>query len=180
MTTTVTLTVTLSENSYQSLDRIVEYEVDERYRQKYGDAVDKMLHESIELNESEWHRLLQKGYKGSIQRGTINFDSIWYDASVILEDLGIDDLDLEIDRRECRFIMKYERLNAELTIYDVEQLADMLACRVIQPQCAESIEFETSLDEIPECVVHLKLERNIHAFHISYKTEYKEEVSQNG
>lgn len=178
MTTILTLTVTLHESIYQNLDRVVEYEVDEQYRQKYGDVVDKMLHESIECNENEWHRLLQKGYKGSIQRGTINFDSIWYDVSVILEDLvGIDDLDLEIDRRECRFIMKYERLNEELTIYDMEQLADMLGRRVLAPQCVESVEFETTNWLIPECVVHLKLERDIHAFHVNNTIDIKEEVN---
>lgn len=181
MTTITTLTVTLHESIYQSLDRVVEHEVDEQYRRKYGDAaVNDMLRESIELNEGEWHRLLQKGYKGSVQRGTINFDSVWYDASVILEDLGVDELDLEIDRRECRFIMKYERLNEELTIYDMEKLTDMLGHRVLEPQCVESVEFETTNWLIPECVVHLELERGLHKFHICYETEYKEEVSQNG
>lgn len=178
MTHQVILTVSLLESSYLGLDRNVEYEINEQYRRQFDDAtIQKMLHESIECDESEWARLLHKGYKESIQRGIVDYDKIWYDVSVILEDFGIDDFDLEIDRRECRFIMTYEQLNVELEIYDMEKLADMLGHRVLEPQCAESIEFETNNELIPECVVHLELERELHKFHICYETEYKEEVS---
>ena len=178
MTKQVILTVTLHESIYRDLDRNVEYEVNEQYRQMYDDAtIQKMLHESIECDENEWNRLLRQGYKGSIQRGTIDYDKIWYDVSVILEDLGVDDVDLEVDRRECRFIMTYEQLNAELKIYDIEKLADMLGHRVLEPQCVEIIEFETTNWLIPECVAHLELERSLHKFHICYKSEYKEEVN---
>lgn len=161
MTRKAILTVTLPYETYYELDRDVEYEIETSIRKQYSEqSINDMLHVAIESDYSKWERLLKKAYKDALQREYVRIKFVWEQAFDILEDLEVDDVELELQRRSCQLIMTFEEDIEEIDDRKIQGLLHMLASEVVRPQCTESVEFDPMIDEIPELVVHLSISYN--------------------
>lgn len=170
------LTVTLPYEAYYELDRDVEYEIEESIRRRYnGQLINDMLYVAIESDYSKWDRMLKKAYKEALQREYVRIKCVWSQAFEILEDLEVDDVELELERRSCQLIMTFEEDIEKLDDREIQGLLHMLAYDVIRPQCTESVEFDPMIDEIPELVVHLSISSNdyVNINKLQYTIEYK-------
>lgn len=100
---------------------------------------------------------------------------MWEQAFDILEDLEVDDVELELERRSCQLIMTFEEDIEEIDDRKIQGLLHMLAYDVIRPQCTESVEFNPMIDAIPELVVHLSISSNdyVDIKKLEYTLEYK-------
>ena len=155
------LTVTLPYNTYCELDRDVEYEIDTAISQQYDEqSINDVLYVAIESDYGKWERMLKAAYKDALQREYIRIKYVWEQAFDILEDLEVDDVELELQRRSCRLIMTFEEDIEEIDDRKIQGLLHMLASEVVRPQCTESVEFDPRIDEIPELVVHLSISYN--------------------
>lgn len=176
MTRKAILTVTLPYEAYYELDRDVEYEIEESIRRRYkGQLINDMLYVAIESDYSKWDRMLKKAYKDALQREYIRIKYVWSQAFEILEDLEVDDVELELERRSCQLIMTFEEGIEKINDLEIQGLLHMLAYDVIRTQCTESVEFDPMIDEIPELVVHLSISSNdyVDIKKLQYTIEYE-------
>lgn len=170
------LTVALPYEAYCELDRDVEYEIETSISQQYSEqSINDMLYVAIESDYGKWERLLKKAYKDALQREYVRIKFVWEQAFDILEDLEVDDVELELQRRSCRLIMTFEEDIEEIDDRKIQGLLHMLAYDVIRPQCTESVEFNPMIDAIPELVVHLSISSNdyVDIKKLQYTIEYE-------
>lgn len=170
------LTVTLPYEAYYELDRNVEYEIEESIRRRYKDQlINDILYVAIESDYSKWDRMLKKAYKEALQREYVRIKFVWSQVFEILEDLEVDDVELELERRSCQLIMTFEEDIEKINDREIQGLLHMLAYDVIRPQCTESVEFDPMIEEIPELVVHLSISSNdyVDIKKLQYTIEYK-------
>ena len=176
MTRKVILTVTLPYNTYCELDRDVEYEIETAISQQYDEQhINDMLYAAIESDYSKWERMLKRAYKDALQRERVRINDVREQVFDILEDLEVDDIELELQRRSCQLIMMFNEDIEEINNSEIRGLLHMLASEVIRTQCTESVEFDPRIDEIPELVVHLSISYNdyIDINKLQYTIEYK-------
>lgn len=174
MTRKIVLTVTLPYGAYHDFDRAVEYEVNDTIKQRYdSETINEMLYEAIEQNYNEWDRLLQKGYKDAEQNETINYDRAREGLIDILKEYGILETEIQVERRSCKLIMAFNDDVEELDNVDINDVLYVLAAEVIRPLCSDKITFETTLDEIPECVVYLWIDDYLSDEALEHTIEYK-------
>ena len=170
------LTVALPYEAYCELDRDVEYEIETSISQQYSEqSINDALYMAIESDYGKWERLLKKAYKDALQREYVRIKFVWEQAFDILEDLEVDDVELELQRRSCQLIMTFEEEIEELDDRKIQGLLHMLVYDVIRPQCTESVEFDPMIDAIPELVVHLSISFNdyVDINKLEYTIEYK-------
>ena len=170
------LTVALPYEAYCELDRDVEYEIETSISQQYSEqSINDMLYVAIESDYGKWERLLKKAYKDALQREYIRIKFVWEQTFDILEDLEVDDVELELQRRSCRLIMTFEEDIEEINDRKIQGLLHMLVYDVIRPQCTESVEFDPMIDAIPELVVRLSISSNdyVDINKLQYTIEYK-------
>lgn len=176
MAKTAILTVTLPYDTYCELDRDVEYEIDASISQRYDEqSIKDMLYAAIESNYGKWERMLKTAYKNALQREYVRIKIVWERAFEILEDLEIDDVELELERRSCRLIMTFEEDIEEINNTEIRGLLHMIASEVVRPQCTESVEFDPMIDTIPDLVAHLSISYNdyVDINKLQYTIEYK-------
>ena len=174
MTRKIVLTVTLPYGVYHDFDRAVEYEVNDTIKQRYDrETINEMLYEAIEQNYNEWDRLLQKGYKDAEQNETINYDRAREGLIDILKEYDILETEIQVERRSCKLIMAFNDDVEELDNVDINDVLYVLAAEVIRPLCSDKITFETTLDEIPECVVYLWIDDYLSDEALEHAIEYK-------
>lgn len=170
------LTVTLPYNTYCELDRDVEYEIETAISQQYDEQhINDMLYAAIESDYSKCERMLKRAYKDALQRECVRINDVREQVFDILEDLEVDDIELELQRRSCQLIMMFNEDIEEINNSEIRGLLHMLASEVIRTQCTESVEFDQRIDEIPELVVHLSISYNdyIDINKLQYTIEYK-------
>ena len=170
------LTVTLPYDVYCELDRDVEYETETAISQQYDEQhINDMLYAAIESDYSKWERMLKRAYKDALQRECVRINDVREQVFDILEDLEVDDIELELQRRSCRLIMMFNEDIEEINNSEIRGLLHMLASEVIRTQCTESVEFDPRIDEIPELVVHLSISYNdyIDINKLQYTIEHK-------
>lgn len=170
------LEVTLPYIAYCELDRDAEYEIETAISQQYDEQhINNMLYAAIESDYSKWERMLKSAYKDALQREYVRIKYVWDQAFDILEDLEIDDVELELERRSCRLIMTFEEDIEEIDDRKIQGLLHMLASEVVRPQCTESVEFDPGIDVIPELVAHLSISYNdyIDINKLQYTIEYQ-------
>ena len=167
------LIVTLPIEVYKELDRRVEYEVKESRNRTYGDlSAEDILYDAIECNYDEWARLLEKGYKNTIYRNGIQFHNITEGFRSVSKDIVVDSIYVETNHRACVVVMT---LNDSLLTLDdgtINELLEVIINEVFTPSIAESIEFDTTSEDIPECVVHLSLDDYISVNKLQYEIAY--------
>lgn len=167
------LTVTLPIEVYKELDRRVEYEAKESRNRTYGDlSVEEILYDAIECNYDEWSRLLEKGYTNTIHRNGIQFHNITEGFRSVSKDIVVDSIHVETNHRMCVVVMT---LNDNLLTLDDDTINDLLEVivnEVFKPSIEESIEFDTTSEDIPECVVHLSLDDYISVNKLQYEIAY--------
>lgn len=173
MSKIVRLTVTLPIEVYKELDRRVEYEVKESRNRMYGDlSAEDILHDAIECNYNEWSRLLENGYKNTNHRNGIQFHNITEGFRSVSKDLVVDSMHVETNHRMCVIVMT---LNDNLLTLDdgtINDLLEVIVNEVFKPSIEESIEFDTTSEDIPECVVHLSLDDYISVNKLQYEIVY--------
>ena len=170
------LEVTLPYIAYCELDRDVEYEIETAISQQYDEQhINDMLYAAIESDYSKWERMLKSAYKDALQRECVRINDVREQAFDILEDLEVDDIELELQRRSCRLIMTFEEDIEEINNVEIRGLLHMVASEVVRPQCTESVEFDPRIDVIPELVAHLSLSYNdyIDINKLQYTIEYQ-------
>lgn len=167
------LTVTLPIDVYKELDRRVEYEVKESRNRTYGDlSTEDILYDVIECNYDEWSRLLEKGYKNTIHRNRIEFHNITEGFRSVSKDIIVDSIHVETNHRTCVVVMT---LNDSLLTLDdntINDLLEVIVDEVFKPSVEESIEFDTTSEDIHECVVHLSLDDYISVNKLQYEIVY--------
>lgn len=167
------LTVTLPFEAYRELDRRVEYETKDSRNRTYGDlSTEDILYDAIECNYDEWARLLEKGYKNTIHQNGIQFHNITEGFQNVSKDIIVDSIHVETNHRTCVVVMT---LNDNLLTLDDDTINDLLEVvvnEVFKPSIEESIEFDTTSEDIPECVVHLSLDDYISVSKLQYEIVY--------
>ena len=167
------LTVTLPFEVYRELDRRVEYEAKESHNRTYGDlSAEDVLYDAIECNYDEWSRLLEKGYKNTSHRNGIQFHNITEGFRNVSTDLAVDSIHVETNHRTCVVVMT---LNDNLLTLDDDTINDLLEIivnEVFNPSIEESIEFDTTNEDIPECVVRLSLDDYVSVNKLQYEIAY--------
>lgn len=167
------LTVTLPRDVYRELDRRVEYETKDSHNRTYGDlSTEDILYDAIECNYDEWARLLEKGYKNTIHQNGIQFHNITEGFQNVSKDIIVDSIHVETNYRTCVIVMT---LNDNLLTLDDDTINDLLEViinEVFKPSIEESIEFDTTSEDIPECVVHLSLDDYISVSKLQYEIVY--------
>lgn len=167
------LTVTLPIEVYKELDRRVEYEVKESRNRMYGElSAEDILYDAIECNYDEWARLLEKGYKNTIHRKGIQFHNITEGFRNASKDLVVDSIQVETNHRACVVVMTLSDNALTLDDDTIIDLLDVIINEVFEPSIEESIEFETTSEDIPECVVHLSLDDYISISKLQYDIAY--------
>lgn len=167
------LTVTLPVEAYRELDRRVEYEVKESRNRTYGDlSAEDVLYEVIECNYDEWARLLEKGYKNTIHRNGIEFHNITEGFRNASKDIVVDSIHVETNHRACTVVMTLNDNMLKLDDDTINDLLEVIINEVFVPSIEESIEFETTSEDIPECVVHLSLDDYISISKLQYEIVY--------
>jgi metal-responsive CopG/Arc/MetJ family transcriptional regulator len=167
------LTVTLPLDVYRELDRRVEYETKDSRNRTYGDlSTEDILYDAIECNYDEWSRLLEKGYKNAKHRNGIQFHNITEGFRSISKDLTVDSIHVETNRRTCVVVMTLHDNVLTLDDDTINDLLGVIINEVFEPSIEESIEFETTSEDIPECVVHLSLDDYISVSKLQYEIVY--------
>lgn len=167
------LTVTLPFETYRELDRRAKYEVKESHNRTYGDlSTEDILYEAIECNYDEWARLLEKGYKNTIHRHGIEFHNIKEGFQNASKDLVVDSMHVETNHRVCVVAMTLGGNVLKLDDDTVNDLLEVIINEVFVPSIEESIEFDTTSEDIPECVVHLSLDDYISVNKLQYTITY--------
>lgn len=167
------LTVTLPIEVYKELDRRVEYEVKESRNRTYGDlSAEDILYDAIECNYDEWSRLLEKGYKTTIHRNGIQFHNITEGFRNVSKDLVVDSIQVETNHRTCVVVMTLSDNTLQLDDDTINELLEVIINEVFVPSIEESIEFDTTSEDIPECVVHLSLDDCISISKLQYEIMY--------
>ena len=167
------LTVTLPIEVYKELDRRVEYEVKESRNRTYGDlSAEDILYDAIECNYDEWSRLLEKGYKNIIHRNGIQFHNITEGFQNVSKDIIVDSIHVETNHRTCVVVTTLD--DSLLTLDDdtINDLLEVIVDEVFKPSIEESIEFDTTSEDIPECVVHLSLDDYISVSKLQHAIAY--------
>lgn len=173
MTREIVLTATLPIEVYKELDRRVEYEVKESRNRVYGDlSAEDILYGVIECNYDEWSRLLEKGYKNTIHRNGIQFHNITEGFRNASKDLVVDSVHVETSHRACAVVMTLSDNVLSLDDDTINELLGVIVNEVFEPSIEESIEFETTSEDIPECVVHLSLDDYISISKLQYELTY--------
>ena len=167
------LTVTLPFEAYRELDRRVEYEAKDSRNRTFGDlSTEDILYDAIECNYDEWARLLEKGYKNTIHQNGIQFHNITEGFQNVSKDIIVDSIHVETNHRTCVVVMT---LNDNLLTLDDDTINDLLEVvvnEVFKPSIEESIEFDTTSEDILECVVHLSLDDYISVSKLQYEIVY--------
>lgn len=167
------LTVTLPIEVYKELDRRVEYEVKESRNRTYGDlSTEDILYDAIECNYDEWSRLLEKGYKNTIHRNGIQFHNITEGFRNVSKDLVVDSIQVETNHRTCVVVMTLSDNTLQLDDDTINELLEVIINEVFVPSIEESIEFDTTSEDIPECVVRLSLDDYISISKLQYEIMY--------
>lgn len=167
------LTVTLPFEVYRELDRRVEYETKESRNRTYGElSVEDILYDAIECNYDEWARLLEKGYKNTIHRNGIKFHNITEGFRSVSKDLVVDSIHVETNHRTCIVVMTLHDNVLQLDDDTINELLEVIIHKVFIPSIEESIEFDTTSEDIPECVVHLSLDDYISISKLQYEVVY--------
>lgn len=167
------LTVTLPLDVYRELDRRVEYEVKESRNRTYGDlSAEDILYDAIECNYDEWSRLLEKGYKNTIHRNGIQFHNITEGFQNVSKDIIVDSIHVETNHRTCVVVMTLKDNVLRLDDDTINELLEAIVDEVFKPSIEESIEFDTTSEDIPECVVHLSLDDYISVNKLQYEIAY--------
>lgn len=167
------LTVTLPFEVYRELDRRVEYETKESRNRTYGElSAEDILYDAIECNYDEWARLLEKGYKNTIHRNGIKFHNITEGFRSVSKDLVVDSIHVETNHRTCVVVMTLNDNVLQLDDDAINELLEVIINEVFIPSIEESIEFDTTSEDIPECVVHLSLDDYISVNKLQCVIEY--------
>lgn len=167
------LTVTLPFEVYRELDRRVEYEVKASRNRTYGDlSAEDILYDAIECNYDEWSRLLEKGYKNTIHRNGIQFHNITEGFQNVSKDIIVDSIHVETNHRTCVVVMTLKDNVLRLDDDTINELLEAIVDEVFKPSIEESIEFDTTSEDIPECVVHLSLDDYISVNKLQYEIAY--------
>lgn len=167
------LTVTLPFEVYRELDRRVEYEVKDSRNRTYGDlSVEDILYDAIECNYDEWARLLEKGYKNTTHRNGIQLANITEGFRSVSKDLVVDSIHVETNHRTCIVVMTLNDNVLQLDDDTINELLEVIINEVFIPSIEESIEFDTTSEDIPECVVHLSLDDYISISKLQYEIVY--------
>lgn len=167
------LTVTLPIEVYKELDRRVEYEVKEFRNHTYEElSAEDILYDAIECNYDEWTRLLEKGYKNTIHRNGIEFHNITEGFRNVSKDLVVDSIQVETNHRTCVVVMTLSDNTLQLDDDTINELLEVIINEVFVPSIEESIEFDTTSEDIPECVVHLSLDDYISISKLQYEIMY--------
>lgn len=167
------LTVTLPIDVYKELDRRVEYEVKESRNYTYEElSAEDILYDAIECNYDEWSRLLEKGYKNIIHRDGIEFHNITESFRSVSKDLVVDSVHVETNHRTCVVVMTLSDNVLRLDDDTINELLEVIINEVFAPSIEESIEFDTTSEDIPECVVHLSLDDYISISKLQYEIVY--------
>ena len=167
------LTVTLPFEVYKELDRRVEYEVKESRNRAYGDlSVEDILYDAIERNYDEWSRLLEKGYKNTNHRNGIQFHNITEGFRSVSKDIVVDSIHAETNHRTCVVVMTLKDNVLRLDDDTINELLEAIVDEVFKPSIEESIEFDTTSEDIPECVVSLSLDDYISVNKLQYEIAY--------
>ena len=167
------LTVTLPFEVYRELDRRVEYEVKESRNRTYGElSAEDILYDAIECNYDEWSRLLEKGYKNTIHRNGIEFHDIKEGFQNVSKDLAVDSVHVETNHRTCVVVMTLNDNTLKLDDDTINELLEVIVNEVFAPSIEESIEFDTTSEDIPECVAHVSLDDYISVNKLQYEIVY--------
>lgn len=167
------LTVVLPFEVYRELDRRVEYEVKESRNRTYEVlSAEDILYDAIECNYDEWARLLEKGYKNTIHRNGIQFHNITEGFRSVSKDLVVDSIHVETNHRTCVVVMTLHDNVLQLDDDTINELLEVIINEVFIPSIEESIEFDTTSEDISECVVHLSLDDYISISKLQYEIVY--------
>ena len=88
------------------------------------------------------------------------------------KDLVVDSIHVENNHRTCAVVMTLNDNVLQLDDDTINELLEVIINEVFIPSIEESIEFDTTSEDIPECVVHLSLDDYISIRKLQYEIVY--------